>query len=168
MAIDQAVLGEFIGKFVTDLGATVAAGNVVVGHRLGLYAALAAGPATAQELAERTQTDPRYVEEWLRGQAAGGYVRYDADGETYSMSEEQAFVLANPMGPSTRPARSSSLSAHCAPRTGLRNASVPARDWAGTNTTTTCSSAASSSSGRGTSQTSSLPGSRPWTASKPN
>jgi hypothetical protein len=51
MAIDDAALGEFIGRFVTDLGATVAAGNVVVGHRLGLYRALAAGPASAQELA---------------------------------------------------------------------------------------------------------------------
>ena len=48
MAIDEAVLGEFIGKFVTDLGATVAAGNVVVGHRLGLYKTLATGPASAQ------------------------------------------------------------------------------------------------------------------------
>ena len=28
-------LNEFLGKFVTDLGATVAAGNVVIGHRLG-------------------------------------------------------------------------------------------------------------------------------------
>ena len=33
----------------------------------------------AAELAERTDTDPRYVEEWLRGQAAGGYVTYDAE-----------------------------------------------------------------------------------------
>jgi ubiquinone/menaquinone biosynthesis C-methylase UbiE len=98
MAIDEAVLGEFIGKFVTDLGATVAAGNVVVGHRLGLYKTLATGPASAQELAERTGTAPRYVEEWLRGQAAGGYVQYDSDDQTYSMSEEQAFVLANPDG----------------------------------------------------------------------
>ena len=33
--------------------------------------ALAAGPMRPQELAERTGTAPRYVEEWLRGQAAG-------------------------------------------------------------------------------------------------
>src|SRR3954464_10915838 len=98
MAINESKLNEFINRFVGDLGATVAAGNVVVGHRLGLYAALAAGPASAQELAGRTETNPRYIEEWLRGQAAGGYVRYDADSETYSMSEEQAFVLANPDG----------------------------------------------------------------------
>jgi ubiquinone/menaquinone biosynthesis C-methylase UbiE len=98
MAINDEKLGEFIGKFVTDLGATVAAGNVVIGHRLGLYTALAAKPATASELAERTETSTRYVDEWLRGQAAGGYVDYDPAAERYSMSEEQAFVLANPEG----------------------------------------------------------------------
>ena len=77
MAIDQDKLQEFLGKFVGDLGATVAAGNVVIGHRLGLYKALADAPATAEELASRTGTSPRYVTEWLRGQAAGGYVAYD-------------------------------------------------------------------------------------------
>jgi hypothetical protein len=87
-----------LGSRKADLGATVAAGNVVVGHRLGLYAALAAAPATADGLAARTETHPRYVTEWLRGQAAGGYMQYDPDTQTYSMSEEQAFVLANPDG----------------------------------------------------------------------
>ena len=47
MAIDTDKLQQFLGRFVTDLGATVAAGNVVIGHRLGLYQALAAGPAHA-------------------------------------------------------------------------------------------------------------------------
>jgi ubiquinone/menaquinone biosynthesis C-methylase UbiE len=98
MALVEEKLNEFLGKFVTDLGATAAAGNVVVGHRLGLYLALAQGAATPAELAARTQTNPRYITEWLRGQAAGGYVEYDPDGEVYSMTEEQAFVLANPDG----------------------------------------------------------------------
>ena len=98
MTINQDKLQEFLGRFVTDLGATAAAGNVVVGHRLGLYKALAAAPATAAELAERTRTSPRYIAEWLRGQAAGGYVEYDAATGTYSMTEEQTFALANPDG----------------------------------------------------------------------
>ena len=67
MAIDTDKLHEFLGKFVTDLGATTAAGNVVIGHNLGLYKALAAAPASAEELAAATQTSPRYVAEWLRG-----------------------------------------------------------------------------------------------------
>ena len=97
--MDEGTLMEFVGKFAGDLGATMAAGNVVVGDRLGLYRALAAGPQRPAELAEATGTDPRYVEEWLRGQAAGGYVTYDADAATYSLTEEQAFALTDPDGP---------------------------------------------------------------------
>jgi ubiquinone/menaquinone biosynthesis C-methylase UbiE len=99
MAVDQNKLMDFIHKFAGDLGATMAAGNVVVGHRLGLYRALAEGPATAQQLAERTNCSPRYLSEWLAGQAAGGYVGYDEPTQTYLMSEEQAFALADPDGP---------------------------------------------------------------------
>jgi ubiquinone/menaquinone biosynthesis C-methylase UbiE len=98
MAIDEGKLNEFLGRFVSDLGATVAAGNIVIGHRLGLFRALAGGPATAQQLAERTDTSRRYIAEWLRGQAAGGYVQHDAANDTYSMTEEQVFALANPDG----------------------------------------------------------------------
>jgi transcriptional regulator with XRE-family HTH domain len=98
MAIDMDKLQEFLDRFVADLGATFAAGNVVIGHRLGLYRALAAGPARAEELAERTGTSPRYIAEWLRGQAAGGYLEYDPATEAYSMTEEQAFALADPDG----------------------------------------------------------------------
>jgi ubiquinone/menaquinone biosynthesis C-methylase UbiE len=98
MAVNEDKLNEFPGRFVTDLGATAAAGNVVIGHQLGLYKALATGPATAEGLAERTRTNPRYVAEWLRGQAAGGCVAYDAASDTYSMTKEQAFVLTNPDG----------------------------------------------------------------------
>jgi ubiquinone/menaquinone biosynthesis C-methylase UbiE len=98
MAIDQDKLHEFLGKFVTDLGAAAAAGNVVIGHRLGLYKALAAGPSSAHQVAVRTHTSPRYIAEWLRGQAAGGYVEYDAATDSYSMTEEQAFALTNPDG----------------------------------------------------------------------
>ena len=58
MAVDMDKLQEFLGRFVTDLGATFAAGNVVTGHHLGLYRALAAGPACAAELAQRTSTNP--------------------------------------------------------------------------------------------------------------
>jgi SAM-dependent methyltransferase len=88
----------FVGKFATDLGAVAAAGNVVIGDRLGLYRALAAdGPSTAAELAARTGTDARYVAEWLAGQAAGEYIEY-SDGR-FSMTAEQALALADPAGP---------------------------------------------------------------------
>ena len=98
MAVDEAKLMDFLGTFVGDLGATAAAGSVVLGDQLGLYRGLLAGPATGSELAERTGTDPRYVTEWARGQAAGGYISHDRNSERFSLTEEQAFALTNPDG----------------------------------------------------------------------
>jgi SAM-dependent methyltransferase len=99
MTVDQDKLMAFIHQFAADLGATMAAGGVVVGHRLGLYRALAEGPATPEELADRAECSPRYIAEWLRGQAAGGYIGYDPASGTFALSEEQAFALADPDGP---------------------------------------------------------------------
>ena len=96
--MDQDKLNQFLGRVVGDLGATMAAGSIVIGHRLGLYRALAEGPATPEQLADRTDCDARYLTEWLRGQAAGGYMDCQPDPETYSLTEEQAFALANPDG----------------------------------------------------------------------
>jgi len=98
MTIDQDKLTDFLHKFVGDLGATMAAGNVLVGDRLGLYRALADRPLLPHELAERTGTATRYVDEWLRGQAAGGYVEYDPQTRAYSLTPEQAFALTDPDG----------------------------------------------------------------------
>jgi ubiquinone/menaquinone biosynthesis C-methylase UbiE len=98
-ALDQDKLMDFLHRFVGDLGATMAAGNVLVGDRLGLYRALAQRPMLPHELAGQTGTATRYVDEWLRGQAAGGYVEYQPQTGTYSMTPEQAFALTDPDGP---------------------------------------------------------------------
>lgn len=103
MPVDNDKLNEFIGRFVGDLGAAVHAGMVVIGERLGLYKALAGGPLTASELATRTNTDPRYVREWLSSQAAGGYVAYDAGSDKFSLTAEQAFTLADENSPAYLP-----------------------------------------------------------------
>lgn len=97
--MDDKRLEEFLGKFVMDLGATVAAGSVVLGDRLGLYRALAEGPQLPAELAGATGLAERYVEEWLRGQAASGYVEYDAATGRFQMNEEQVFAFTDPDGP---------------------------------------------------------------------
>src|SRR5215470_886757 len=102
-AVDMNKLNAFIGQFVTDLGASVHAGMVVIGEKLGLYKALAAHPMTPAELADRTKTDERYLREWLASQAAGGYVTYNAKTGKFSLSEEQAFTLANEDSPAYLP-----------------------------------------------------------------
>lgn len=96
-------LNAFIGRFVTDLGASVHAGMVVIGEKLGLYKALARGPMSTTELAAKTGTDERYLREWLASQAAGGYISYDERTEKFSLNEEQAFTLADEDSPAYLP-----------------------------------------------------------------
>ena len=103
MAIDDAKLNAFMGQFVADLGAVMHAATVVVGDQLGLYKKLAEKPAQVEDLARRTETDPRYLREWLSAQAASGYVQYDPASETFSLSEEQAFALAEEGSPAFIP-----------------------------------------------------------------
>lgn len=98
--IDEAKVQAFVGQVLTELGATLNAALVVIGDRLGLYKAMADGrPVTPAQLADRTSTDERSVREWLNAQAAGGYVTYNSDGETYTLPPEHAFVLAEEDSP---------------------------------------------------------------------
>lgn len=96
-------LNQLLGKFVADFGATFHAGLVVIGESLGLYKALAASPLTSAELAAQTGTDERYVREWLNSQAAGEYIQFDPATGRYSLSEEQAFALADEKSPAYLP-----------------------------------------------------------------
>jgi SAM-dependent methyltransferase len=99
MAVDEAKLNTFLGKAVGDLGAAFSAVLISLGDELGLYRELAKGALTSAELAARTNTNERYVREWLGSQAAGGYVEYDDKKGKYYLSDEQALCLADPNGP---------------------------------------------------------------------
>lgn len=103
MALNMDELNEFIGRFVGDLGATIHAGMVVLGDKLGLYKALATKPMTSVDLATATGTDERYVREWLASQAASGFVTFDEAANTFHLSEVQAFTLADEDSPAYLP-----------------------------------------------------------------
>jgi SAM-dependent methyltransferase len=103
MNIDQTKLDAFLGKVVGDVGAAMSAALVVMGDRLGLYKALATAPATPAELAKRTETTERYVREWLNGQAAAGYVSYDAATQKFSLPAEHALALTDAQSPAFVP-----------------------------------------------------------------
>src|ERR1700759_5244556 len=102
-AIDTDKLNAFIGQFVTDLGASVHSGMVIIGEKLGLYKALAGEALTSAQLAARTKTDERYVREWLASQAAGGYVTYDEKTDTFTLNQVQALTLATEDSPAYLP-----------------------------------------------------------------
>src|SRR5208337_676495 len=103
MSIDEAKLNEFLGKAVGDLGAAMSATLMLVGDRLGLYKELAKGALTSAQLAQRTNTNERYVREWLGNQGAGGYVQFDSESNKWMLSPEQALCLADPNGPVDMP-----------------------------------------------------------------
>ena len=97
-----------MGQVVTDLGAVISAPSMVIGEKLGLYKATAgAGALSSVEVAERTGVAERSVREWLRNQAAGGYLTYDVELDRYTLPDEHAMALADEESPSTCSARSS-------------------------------------------------------------
>jgi len=99
-AVDAQRLEAFMNKMVGDMGAAVSGALVVLGDRLGLYKALAAGgPMTSAELAAATGTSERYVREWLSAQAAADYVAFNADTRKFFLTPEQALVFAEEEAP---------------------------------------------------------------------
>ncbi len=105
MNIDENKLNELLGRFVGDLGATLHAGSIVIGEKLGLYKAMATPNEriTAAELASRTGTNERYIREWLNANAASGYVQYDEEADSYYMTDEQVLVMTNEDNPAYLP-----------------------------------------------------------------
>ena len=86
---DEAKAAELNGRlFMAAVEATELA-TVVLGHRLGLYRALAdGGPQTAADLAARAGIHARYAREWLEQQSVSGIVTVEQDGDEESRRYE--------------------------------------------------------------------------------
>jgi len=98
--INEDRMNAFLGKVVTDFGASLSSVLSYIGIKLGLYKTLAESDGlTSVELASATNTNERYVREWLVNQAAGGYVNFDPATGKYSMDAEQATALTNENSP---------------------------------------------------------------------
>jgi ubiquinone/menaquinone biosynthesis C-methylase UbiE len=99
--IDQSKLNEFMGKIVSDIGASWSTILVYMGEKLGLYKAMgtAGQPFTSAQLAKKTNTSERYVREWLANQAASGYITYNPNTSEYTLPPEHALALADEKSP---------------------------------------------------------------------
>ena len=94
--IDEARVEEFAGQVIADVAATFTTVASAIGHRLGLWRALAeGGPATSDELAARTGCVERYVREWCALAASAGYVTYDPADGRFTLPTEHALVLVH-------------------------------------------------------------------------
>lgn len=104
MALDEAKLNQFLETVFGDLSSGYAGVMTTLGHKLGLYKAMAGrGPLSAKEVASLSNCAERYVLEWLNSQAAGGYVEYHSSSATYELSDEHAAVLADESSPAFFP-----------------------------------------------------------------
>src|SRR2546429_6314618 len=94
-AVNMDKLMAFLGQVIGELGATVNAGLIVIGDRLGLYKGVAgAGPLNLAELAEKTRTNEAYVRGGPNPQGAGGFVGYDPTTQRFELPPRQALALA--------------------------------------------------------------------------
>lgn len=93
--VNSEKLDAFVGKVMGDIGGSFALLLSFIGDQTGVYRTLRDnGPCTPTELAKLSKVDERYLREWLSALAAAGYVGYDAQDETFSLTPEQAIVLA--------------------------------------------------------------------------
>lgn len=98
--MNEEKLNGLVGSVLHDLGGAFSVPLVQIGEKLGLYEAIVEhGPCTAGTLAQRLGLSERYLREWLAAQAASGYVTFDAASAEYSMTPEQAYVLADKGSP---------------------------------------------------------------------
>ena len=90
----EAAVEAQMGKIVTELGAALGVLLTSLGTRSGLWAALAgAGPLTTADVAAKVSVEPSLVREWLRAQAAGGYLDYDPANETFTLPDAVAAAI---------------------------------------------------------------------------
>ena len=101
-AVDTAKQEAFAEGLLDALSGAMKVFGVYLGDKLGLYPAMRDGVwRTASELARDTETQTRYVREWLEQQAVNGIVEVDdaaaePDQRRFRLPAEQAEVLADP------------------------------------------------------------------------
>jgi SAM-dependent methyltransferase len=94
-AVDEAEVGAFAQRMMSDGTAAITVLTAALGDRLGLFRALAdGGPATPAQLADRAGVAERYAREWLAAMAAAGYVRYESAAGTFGLPAAHVPVLA--------------------------------------------------------------------------
>jgi len=91
---EQAKVEAFTERMVEVMSSAAQALMISVGHRTGLFDAMAKlPPSTSEEIAEQAGLSERYVREWLGAMATGRIVNYDPSRNTYELPAEHAVLL---------------------------------------------------------------------------
>jgi 2-polyprenyl-3-methyl-5-hydroxy-6-metoxy-1,4-benzoquinol methylase len=98
--LDQKKAEEFAGRMLEVLNAGALAIMTSIGHRTGLFDAMAGlAPSTSEQIASAAGLNERYVREWLGAMAVGGTVEHDAESGTYFLPPEHAAWLTRAATP---------------------------------------------------------------------
>ena len=90
----------FAGRMLETLNGGALAVMISVGHRTGLFDALATtDAATSQELADLAGLSERYVREWLGAMTTGRVVEYEPSTGKYRLPPEHAGWLTRAASP---------------------------------------------------------------------
>ncbi len=94
-AIDEAKVEELAGKVIGDVAGALSLFMAYIGDQAGVFDALdGQGRLTIAQIAEKTGLNEKYLHEWLGSVSAAGYVTFHGEDETFSLSGEQALVMA--------------------------------------------------------------------------
>ena len=98
--IDQAKAEAFAGKMLGIIGGACLSLMSSLGHRSGLFNAMADGsPRTSSLLAKEAGLNERYVREWLGAMVTSEIVEYDAATKQYRLPPEHAAFTTTAAGP---------------------------------------------------------------------
>ena len=84
---------QFAGKLINIYTGGVLTKLIDIGYQVGLFEASKGGPATSEELSERSGLKERYVREWLGAMTTSGIYSYDPESKRYTLPEEHAALL---------------------------------------------------------------------------
>jgi SAM-dependent methyltransferase len=100
VSLDEAKVSAFEERLVGVLNAGALCLMASVGHRTGLFDAMAEmPPATSAQIAAGAGLNERYVREWLGAMLAAGVVDHDPDAGTYRLPPEHAARLTRAATP---------------------------------------------------------------------
>ncbi len=97
---DQTKAEEFAERMVGVLNEGAIALMTSIGHRTGLFDAMAGlPPSTSEQITLAAGLNERYVREWLGAMLVGGIVEHDPEEGTYYLPQEHAAFLTRAASP---------------------------------------------------------------------
>jgi len=97
---DQVEAEAFAERMVDVLNSASIALMTSIGHRTGLFDAMAGlPPSTSEQIADAANLNERYVREWLGAMVVGRIVEHDPENGTYQLPQEHAAFLTRAAAP---------------------------------------------------------------------